>query len=97
MQAPHPGCRIRSVRPKAGGATLVLLPDHATNDRIATLRRVRAVLDEHLRHADIAGIGFLVWGTDFSSSDHARIPSIAMPEFIKNRLLAAKIEEWTGE
>lgn len=97
----HPGCRIRSIRPKDGSAKILVMPDHATEDRIACLRRVREILDQQGR--SLAGVAFVAWDSNMCSSafiaaaSHSRIPVMAMPEFIKNRLIAAKIEEWSNE
>lgn len=97
----HPGCRIKSIRPKNGSAKVIIFPDSSVKDRIGCLRRVRDILDN--LSAPMAGAAFVVWDANLQSggfiaaSARSRIPSIAMPEFIKNRLIAAKIEEWGND
>lgn len=65
-------------------------------------KRIRAVLDVH--GDDICGFGLVVWGSKGSSTadlgtkqpdQGAIIPEILIPDFIRNRLLAVKIEDWT--
>lgn len=54
-------------------------------------------------HLSILGIALVMWDNDGGSSavlkayPGSNIPSIAMPEFVKNRLLASKIFEWAKE
>ncbi len=67
----------------------------------------RARIDEHVRlaldgmGAGIVGFAFVVWGDDNGSVavaenfEGSRIPSILVPEFVRNRLLARQIEIWT--
>jgi hypothetical protein len=50
----------------------------------------------------LVGWALVIWDGNLGSSaslcvgQGSTIPSIAMPEFIKNRLLAAKINEWSA-
>ena len=97
----HPGCRIRTVRDKKTGFTLHVLRSEADSSRIAFLRDARTLVDKFRDGAgSIAGFAVVLWDAELQSnamlraSERSQIPSIAMPEFIKNRLLTAKIEEW---
>lgn len=89
--------RIGRVRLKSGGEVR-LLPLVRHEGRDAIMRSVRACLDEQV---DPAGFAFVVWDADLSSSaSHwsgpgSGIPSILIPDFIRNRLLALQIERWT--
>ena len=60
-------------------------------------RMVRKVLDA--QGADIAGFAFVVWAKDGASTADAQnktssIPNILIPDFVRNRLLAERIEAW---
>ena len=52
---------------------------------------------------DVAGAAFVVWSADNGSSAmmfagaDSRIPSILIPDFVRNRLLAVKIIDWTKD
>jgi hypothetical protein len=96
------GCRIRSVRPKGrDSARLLVFPDTRKRDRDFVLRIITNNLDAHT--GGIAGFAFVVWDNSLASSAELRcslsgqIPSIAMPEFIKNRVMATKVMEWVRE
>ena len=49
----------------------------------------------------VAGYAFVVWDEEGGSSASAvgtcTIPGILVPDFVRNRLLAYKIEDWTIE
>jgi len=101
VTTPHAGCRIRSVREKASGFVLHRLQDRSDQARISFLRDMRALVDAMQRDGrPIVGYAVVLWDADNGSNASLRaglgssIPSIAMPEFVKNRLLASKIEEW---
>lgn len=91
--------KVRAVRFKGGGELRVL--DTCSIARRQVERMVRRVLNGHLDHEhDIAGAAFVVWDRQGGStadirSNGAGVPSIAMPDFLRARFLAAKIEEWT--
>ena len=96
----HAGCRIRSVRDKASGFVLHLLKPQTERARASFLRDVRDMVDRfHRDGSPIVGYAVVIWGADGASmaalraGEGSSIPSIAMPEFIKNRLIAAKIDE----
>jgi hypothetical protein len=100
----HPGCRIRSVREKTSGFVLHRLQNSTDAARISFLRDMRRLVDAMQRDGKaIVGYAVVLWDADLSSNASLRvgqgstIPSIAMPEFVKNRLLAEKINEWGAE
>jgi hypothetical protein len=91
--------RLRSVRFKNGGE-LRLLPTQTREDDVRFVReRVERVIDTHTGR--IAGVALVVWAPDNSSTvtlsvnDSSKIPSIMVPDFVRNRLLAERIESWT--
>ena len=63
------------------------------------LDMVRRVMLPH-KGQEVAGCTFMVWNVDGSSTcqtdikDGSRIPSILVPDFVRNRLLAERIERW---
>lgn len=91
--------RLHSVKFKNGGEVRVIR--HETNeDRKVVEQGLRNVLNNH-SESDIAGFAIIVWGTDGGSTvslgrnDKSQIPSILIPDFVRSRLLAEKIEQWT--
>lgn len=97
------GCRIRSVRKKGQefGPKLMIFPNQGEIMRRRVLDQVKEVLSGH--GDDIAGMAFVVWASDNGSTASLRggpsssVPIIAMPEFIKQRLIAEKIDDWSKE
>ena len=85
-------------------AELLKLPAPDEN-RQAIEQAVRAVLDAH--GFDLAGFAIVVWGEQGTSTADMRtrspektgvvIPSILVPDFVRNRLLGMKIEQWAVE
>jgi hypothetical protein len=81
-------------------AEIIQLPAISEN-RSNIEKRFRAVLDA--QGDDICGFALVVWGSntrstaDLGAKIHAGsvIPEILIPDFVRNRLLAVKIEEWT--
>lgn len=73
------------------------------DNRAEVETRIQCVLDGFMSaSAEIGGFAIVVWDADgASSADLAnftgKIPSIMISDFIRNRLLAAKIEGWTYE
>lgn len=87
--------RIRSVQFKNGGF-IRLLRDPVDRDRKYIEDGARQTIA--MQH-DIAGYAIVVWGKDLSSTCHAYtgprsvLPSIYVPDYVRNRLLASKIEQ----
>ena len=97
----HPGCRIRSVRHKESGFVLHRLEQPVEKARRAIMRETADMIDGfHSEGPAVVGFALVIWDADGGSSATVRagagstIPSIAMPDFVRNRLLAAKINEW---
>lgn len=85
-----------------GGADLRIFPGVENTDRRYVERDMRVVLDAHCRiDPAIAGFALVVWSPDGTSTCMSRInesnmiPSILVPDFVRNRLLADRIERWT--
>lgn len=95
---PDPHCRVRSVRFR-DGRELVRLRPPTDDDRQHIERRIRYVLDSHRK--DYAGFALVIWASDGASScdlgcsTGSQIPTILVPDFVRNRLLAERIETWT--
>jgi hypothetical protein len=102
IPARHPGCRIGSVTHKASGFRVVRLHDGPERTRHAIMSEVRSMLDG-LSENDrpVVGFAMVMWNADGTSNAACKaypgssIPSIAIPDFARNRLLAEKIEEWS--
>lgn len=97
----HPGCRIGRVRMKDSGFEIVRLHDGPERTRRAILRETREMLDDMTEDGQpVVGFAMVMWNSNGASSAVCRaypgscIPSIAVPDFVRNRLLASKIEEW---
>lgn len=80
-------------------AEVVLLKSTPDNRRVMTLQNVHAVLAAH--GDDLDGFAFVVWARDNRSTCAAvggtSMPSILAPDFVRNRLLANRISNWTQE
>lgn len=68
--------------------------------RAYAMTRAREVIAGH--GTDLAGYAVMAWTKDGTSTcDSANlagnIPTILIPDFVRNRLLAHRIEEWTLE
>lgn len=91
--------RIGKVRLK-NGPVILRLPTH--NERRTKMAQewVKCVLDAHVTaDASVDGFAFVVWDRDGASTCKmiagGGIPSILIPDFVRNKLLADKIEDWT--
>lgn len=88
--------RIRSVRFKDGSAKI-----HVIRRRDFKPEATKTALSVIEAMPDIAGIAIVVWSADGGSAANLRIspaskiPSILVPDFVRNRLLAERIEQWT--
>lgn len=73
-----------------------MLPSTYEKRRLTVMRRVTACLDVH---TDIDGFAFVVWGHDLGSTCYSAggrtMPAILVPDFVRNRLLAERISDWT--
>ena len=98
----HPGCRIGRITHKASGFQVVRLHDGPERTRNAILSETRRMLDGMTQDGrPVVGFALVMWDSDGGSDAACRaypgsnIPSIAIPDFARNRLLARKIEEWS--
>lgn len=98
----HPGCRIGTVTHKASGFRVVRLHDGPERTRAAIMNETRNMIDG--MSADgrpVVGFALVMWDSEGRSDAACRaypgsdIPSIAIPDFARNRLLAEKIGEWS--
>lgn len=91
--------KLHSVRWKSGG-TLVPLKTPRTDMRHNAIRALRAI-QQFPR--PIAGFALVAWEADCTSlavchvGGASSIPTILVPDFVRNRLLAQRIESWTIE
>lgn len=91
--------RLRRVRFKDGRTLDVFRSPSAEDEHRFVREKVAEVLAVH--SGRIAGMAFVVWEPDCSSTcvvsvnDSSTIPSILVPDFVRNRLLADRIERWT--
>ena len=97
----HSGCRIRSVTHKASGFKVIRMMTGPERTRSAIIREATSMFDAMISDGrPVVGMALVLWDGDGGSAAALKaypgslIPSIAMPEFVRNRLLAAKIEEW---
>ena len=90
--------RIGKITLKRGGA-VQLLRRPVSVERQCIEQDIRDVLDAH--GGDFAGYAIVVWAPNSDSTASARsgqdsrIPTIMVPDFVRNRLLAERIEEWS--
>jgi hypothetical protein len=99
--AKHPGCRIGTVTLKASGFQIVRLHDGPERTRAAVLRETRNLIDGMAGDGrPVVGFALVAWdsvgGSDAVCMTYpgSNIPSIAIPDLARNRLLAAKLCEW---
>ena len=92
---------IRKYRMKDSGLTVYRMPDTTQRDREYIEDKIRDVLDGHGH--EIAGMVFMVWDKEMSSTCLHRVkrgcplPEILIPDFVRERLMAEKIGEWSNE
>lgn len=95
--ARHPGCRIGAVTFKDNGLRVVRLFSGPERTRRAIVAETREMIDGR----PVVGFAMVMWAADGSSDAACRaypgsnIPTIAIPDFARNRLLAEKICEWS--
>lgn len=100
--ARHPGCRIGAVTHKASGLRVVRLRDGPERTRHAILDETRQMIDGMTMDGrPVVGFALVMWDSSGGSDAACRaypgsnIPSIAIPDFARNRLPARKIGEWS--
>lgn len=92
--------RLRSVRFKDGRAPLRMFYCGRPDIRREIINAAKRVFD---CHPNPAAMALVVWDADCNStakmvvSDMSSIPTILVPDFVRNRLLAERIETWTLE
>ncbi len=91
--------RIRSVRMKAGGAKISVIRSEDVDYTASIRSRVEKCLDAQ---PNPVGFAFVVWSNDHNSVADAanyrsNIPTILIPDFVRNRLLAERIVDWAVE
>lgn len=93
--------RLRSVRFKGGGH-IVLVKTSKTDLSDRIVNSAHLMLDSAAGHR-IAGYAMVAWDADGTSWSTCRvgqasaIPSVLVPDFVRNKLLAQRIEDWTIE
>lgn len=91
--------RLRSIRFKDGRAPLRILRDPRAEARRSFIASANDAFCTH--PDDCAGFALVIWGADGTSTAACQIarsnsiPSILVPDFVRNRLLAQRIESWT--
>jgi hypothetical protein len=100
--ARHPGCRIGTVTHKASGFRVVRLHDGPERTRRAIMAETRQMIDNMtLEGRPVVGFAIVMWDSEGASDAACRaypgsnIPTIALPDFVRNRLLASKIADWS--
>lgn len=92
--------RIRRFRPHGSALWVVCVPNQEDEKRDFVWQCVSSVMKRHVTGGRLGGFAFMIWDTDGSSTVDAanmdgNIPTILIPDFVRNRLLAARIEQWT--
>lgn len=95
--------RIVRVRPKRGQKVELLYVPLAEDHKPQLIRDdVERLLSEHRWSRPIAGYAIVMWDEEMLSNGEMRvwnnpIPSMLVPDFVRNWLLAHRTEEWTIE
>ena len=102
--ARHPNCRIGTVTIKSSGLRIIRLHSGPERTRRAIMAETRDLLDSmEFDGRPTVGFALVLWDVEGGSNAVCRaypgssIPSIAIPDFCRNRLLASKIAEWARE
>ncbi len=90
-------CRIRSATLKASGVKVHFMLQAKERDRRDMMAAMREALDEH--DDDVVGYAIVLWNWEHDSTAISRvrdggIPTILVPDFVRNRLLAERILIW---
>ncbi len=85
---------------KSGGGEIRVLRGTTREDEAQYAEdRMRSLIDAH--DTRIAGFAMVIWAPDGASTaltvvnEGSKIPSIMVPDFVRNRLLADTIERWS--
>jgi hypothetical protein len=92
--------RVRRYRPHGSALWVICMGNQEEEKREFVEQCVMRALERHETGGRLGGFAFMVWDTDGSSTVDAAnmdgtIPTILIPDFVRNRLLAARIEQWT--
>lgn len=92
--------RISRYKPHGSALWVVCVPNQEDAKREFVERCVDDVIARHNTDGRLGGFAFMVWDTDGASTVDAAnmdgyIPTILIPDFVRNRLLAYRIETWT--
>lgn len=94
--------RVRIGKVTHKGSNLAVLRNAKSEDHGVIIHHVSQAIDA-MKNCDVAGMAFILWDIEGTSvvkqlvKDGSRIPCILVPDFVRNRLLADRIEEWTIE
>jgi hypothetical protein len=94
--------RIRRYKLHGSDFWVNVFHDPKAWDDSRVTRRLKLSVQNHVNHGcDIAGFAFVIWSSEGATSsvviNNSRIPGIVIPDLVRNKLLAEKIEEWTIE
>ena len=102
VTAKHPACRIGTVTLKESGLRIVRLHDGPERTRRAIMRETRELHDQMVADGrPVVGFALVMWDSEGGSAAICKaypgssLPSIALPDLARSRLLASKIMEWT--
>lgn len=91
--------RLRRIRFKDGRTLDVLRPKAKEADKMHAIYAKHGAECVSDFGPNLSGISLVTWGKDGSSTcmllSDGQIPGILVPDFVRNRLLAKKIEDWT--
>jgi hypothetical protein len=91
--------RIKNVRMKSDNVVLLHEPESVEEGNVLGL--IRWLLAR--QGSDIVGVAVVIWGSDNGSVaaietyGKSQRPEILVPDFVRNRLLGSKIEEWARQ
>ncbi len=93
-------CRTRSATLKASGVKVHFLLQAKERDRRDLMAAMREALDMH--DDDVVGYAIVLWNWENASTALCRvraggIPTVLVPDFVRNRLLAERILIWAKQ
>ncbi len=94
--------RISRYRPHGSHLWVVCLETNQDKIKKSMKNRIDSVVEMHTDSCKVNGFVVMIWDNDGTSTCDAvnfegNIPGILIPDFVRNRLLAQKIETWTLE